>query len=209
MNTNCLNWNAVRKNDGCRCIMERIRCGRQTGCLAEWCAGTVWDWTLLPNDVNWNFCRALTTVESVEHSLLVSDAARHNAESLPRRTVSCGSAHRHLQFSHWHHIQLSTSLGFRHVSEFEFERCRNPTAFCKSEIWQTFRDIYAGFGFPTFLLESLFMAALCNRARHYILPCGFYLLLLPSFLPRLIAAVGDWVSIILPQSTRSVALVRI
>jgi len=40
------------------------------------------------------------------------------------------------------------------------------------------------------------MVALCNRADHYMfLPCGFYLL----FSHRLISAVGDWMSTILPH----------
>jgi len=87
-------WNqTIWKNDHCRCITQWMRCGRQTGWLAGWCADNAWAWTFLPNDVNWNFCRALTTVASVEHSLLVSDTARHNAESLPRRTINCVSAH--------------------------------------------------------------------------------------------------------------------
>jgi len=42
----------------------------------------------------------------------------------------------------------------------------------------------------------LFVVALCNRGDHYILPCDFYLLF--SF-PRLISAVGDWMSTILPH----------
>jgi len=33
-----------------------------------------------------------------------------------------------------------------------------------------------------------------NRAGHYIFPCGFCL---SSFFPRLISAVGDWMSSIL------------
>ena len=41
------------------------------------------------------------------------------------------------------------------------------------------------------------MVALCNRADHYILPCDFYLR--SSFFPRLISAVGDWMSTILPH----------
>ena len=43
---------------------------------------------------------------------------------------------------------------------------------------------------------SLIMAALWNRAGHYILPCDFYLLLL-LFFPCLISVVGDWMSTIL------------
>ena len=38
------------------------------------------------------------------------------------------------------------------------------------------------------------MVALCNRADHYI----FILFILLSFFPRLISAVGDWMSTILP-----------
>jgi len=45
------------------------------------------------------------------------------------------------------------------------------------------------------LALCLVMVAICNRADHYILPCGFYL----SFSPRLISAVGDWMSTILPH----------
>jgi len=45
-----------------------------------------------------------------------------------------------------------------------------------------------------------FMVALCNRADHYILACDFYLLISSSFFfPRLISAVGDWTSTILPH----------
>ena len=45
--------------------------------------------------------------------------------------------------------------------------------------------------------NQLIMVALCNRADHYILPCGFYLL--SFFFPRLISAVGDWMSTVLPH----------
>jgi len=46
---------------------------------------------------------------------------------------------------------------------------------------------------------KLFMAALWNRAGHYIFMLWFlsiYLLLSSIFFPRLISAVGDWMSII-------------
>jgi len=42
------------------------------------------------------------------------------------------------------------------------------------------------------------MVALCNRADHYI----FVLFLLSSFFPRLISAVGHWMSTILPRMVR-------
>ena len=45
-------------------------------------------------------------------------------------------------------------------------------------------------------LLTIFMVALCNRADHYIFPCDSYLLF---FFPRLISAVGDWMSTILPH----------
>jgi len=44
---------------------------------------------------------------------------------------------------------------------------------------------------------AFFMVALCNRADHYILPFDFYLS--SFFFPRLISAVGDWMSAILPH----------
>jgi len=48
-----------------------------------------------------------------------------------------------------------------------------------------------------------FMVALCNRADHYIFILWFLLLLSSFFLfPRLIAAVGDWMSTILPHMVR-------
>jgi len=50
------------------------------------------------------------------------------------------------------------------------------------------------------------MAALCNRAGHYIFALWF-LLLLSSFFPRLMSAVGDWLSTILSHVV--MALVRI
>jgi len=43
----------------------------------------------------------------------------------------------------------------------------------------------------------LFMVALCNRADHYIFALWF--LSYSSFFPRLISAVGDWMSTILPH----------
>ena len=43
----------------------------------------------------------------------------------------------------------------------------------------------------------LVMVALCNRADHYIFMLWFVRLLLLSFFPRLISAVGDWMSTIL------------
>ena len=47
------------------------------------------------------------------------------------------------------------------------------------------------------LLALVIMAALWNRAGHYIfLRCGFFYLL---FFPRLISAVADWMSAILPH----------
>jgi len=42
----------------------------------------------------------------------------------------------------------------------------------------------------------LFMVALCNRADHYIFALWF---LYFFFFPRLISAVGDWMSTILPD----------
>jgi len=51
------------------------------------------------------------------------------------------------------------------------------------------------FFFSSFLLvASVIMAALWNRAGHYIFALWFFLL---SFFPRLFSAVGDWMSAIL------------
>ena len=47
-----------------------------------------------------------------------------------------------------------------------------------------------------FTFRQFFMVALCNRADHYIFIL-FLLLLLSSFFPRLISAVGDWMFTIL------------
>jgi len=41
------------------------------------------------------------------------------------------------------------------------------------------------------------MAALWNKAGHYILPSGFFLLSFFLSFPRLISAVADWMSTIL------------
>jgi len=49
--------------------------------------------------------------------------------------------------------------------------------------------------------QPVFMAALRSRCGHYILPCDFYLSS-SSFFPRLISAVGDWMSTILPHIHR-------
>ena len=49
------------------------------------------------------------------------------------------------------------------------------------------------------------MVALCNRADHYIFALWFlssFFLLSSSFFPRLISAVGDWMSTILPHMVR-------
>jgi len=40
------------------------------------------------------------------------------------------------------------------------------------------------------------MASIWNRQATILLPCDYYLL---SFFPRLISAVGDWMSTILPH----------
>jgi len=46
------------------------------------------------------------------------------------------------------------------------------------------------------LIVIFIMAALWNRAGHYIFPCGFYLSIF-LFLPRLISSAADWMSTIL------------
>jgi len=58
-------------------------------------------------------------------------------------------------------------------------------------------DIISVVHFVDYFLFFLFMVALCNRADHYIFIR--FLLLLSSFFffPRLISAVGDWMSTIL------------
>ena len=50
------------------------------------------------------------------------------------------------------------------------------------------------------VVTYLFMVALCNRADHHIFILWFLLLSSSSsFFPRLISAVGDWMSTILPH----------
>jgi len=51
--------------------------------------------------------------------------------------------------------------------------------------------------FVMFFISQCFIIALWNRADHYILPCGFFFLSF-CFFARLISAVGDWMSAILP-----------
>jgi len=53
-------------------------------------------------------------------------------------------------------------------------------------------------GMPKLFPDMLIMVALWNRADHYIFALWF-LLLLSSFFPRLISAVADWMSAILPH----------
>jgi len=48
---------------------------------------------------------------------------------------------------------------------------------------------------PTFLV----MVALCNRAGHYIFALWFLSSIYPLLFPRIISAVGDWMSTILPH----------
>jgi len=51
---------------------------------------------------------------------------------------------------------------------------------------------------PWITFVEVIMAALCNRAGHYIFALWF-LLLFFFFSPRLISAVTDWMSVILPH----------
>ena len=44
-----------------------------------------------------------------------------------------------------------------------------------------------------------FMVALCSTADHYIFDLWFLSFFILSFFPRLISAVGDWMSTILPH----------
>jgi len=55
---------------------------------------------------------------------------------------------------------------------------------------------------PALIPPFLFMVALWKRADHYIFILWF--LLSFSFFPRLISAVGDWMSAILPQFSANV-----
>jgi len=48
--------------------------------------------------------------------------------------------------------------------------------------------------------RGLFMVALCNRADHYIFALWFLSSSFFLFFPRLISAVGDWMSTILPHT---------
>ena len=47
--------------------------------------------------------------------------------------------------------------------------------------------------------EKVFMAALRSRCGHYIFAVWFLLLLSSFFFPRLISAVAEWMSAILPH----------
>ena len=74
-----------------------------------------------------------------------------------------------------------------------------------SLVWGTPAN-FNGFGVLFHPVSSsffFFMAALCNRGAIIFLPCDFYLSIYLSFFflffPRLISAVGDWMSTILPH----------
>jgi len=59
-------------------------------------------------------------------------------------------------------------------------------------------DINSNWCFIIFHYDVLFMVALCNRETIYIFMLWFVVLLLSFFFfPRLISAVGDWMSTIL------------
>jgi len=49
------------------------------------------------------------------------------------------------------------------------------------------------------VISSVFMAALWNKAGHYIFALWFLSSFFLSFFPRLISAIGDWMSTILPH----------
>jgi len=52
------------------------------------------------------------------------------------------------------------------------------------------------------ILYVLIMLAICNRADHYIFCPVVSICLLSFFFPRLISAIGDWMSTILPHMVR-------
>ena len=58
-------------------------------------------------------------------------------------------------------------------------------------------------GIITIATIFVIMAALCNSAGHYIFPCGFFFYLslfsISLSFSRLISAVADWMSAILPH----------
>jgi len=58
------------------------------------------------------------------------------------------------------------------------------------------RDVVVSLGL--LYIFVLIMVALCNRADHYIFALWFLSFFL-LFFPRLISAVGDWISAILPH----------
>jgi len=63
---------------------------------------------------------------------------------------------------------------------------------------QTVRILYSDILDP--YNDVVYMATLCNRAGHFIFVLWFFFLLLSSsFYPRLILAVADWMSTILPH----------
>ena len=49
-----------------------------------------------------------------------------------------------------------------------------------------------------YIIIIVIMVALLNGADHYVLPCGFFFFL-SFFFPRLISAIADWMSAILPH----------
>ena len=74
-----------------------------------------------------------------------------------------------------------------------------PRRLVITHLW---RSEFNVFWFVPIIFSScgfLLMAALWNRAGHYVFVPWFLLLLSSFFFPRLLSAVGDWISTILPH----------
>ena len=88
-------------------------------------------------------------------------------------------------------INETSIFAVLYVSVMGLTRCYKTTVFLNVYLYKG----PASCGIPCNSMAFLFMVALCNRADHiYVFhPVSFF------FFPRLISAVGDWMSGILPH----------
>jgi len=96
------------------------------------------------------------------------------------------------RFVNWHVLGGGKYGTGRYFVKILQHKCENVCFKCWIWIFWIF-FIFCDYWF-IFFSYPVIMAAICNRAGHYIFPCDFFLLF-----PRLISAATDWMSAILPH----------